>query len=183
MLVTLRPWTVDDAADIMAARSADPELDRQFGENGPRTLDEYERFITDEMLVDLDREISLAIDLDGRAIGCVGVACESGSAPDDDDRRAWVHYWTAPEHRGAGLASRACATLVRYAFTEMGVDRIELGHRTDNEASCRVAHKSGFTASGSASVARNSTETFAVESHARLATDPVPELLPIPILL
>lgn len=167
----------------MAARRADPELDRQFGD-APQTIDEYEQFIAAEMTVRPGEEISLAIDVDGRAIGCVGVARDRAPAEDEGDRRAWVHYWTAPEHRGSGLASRACASLVLYAFSEMGVTRVDLGHRADNEASRRVAHKSGFTPSGDAApTPRNSHERFAVESHHRNASDPVPDLLPIPILL
>lgn len=182
--MTLRPWTADDAPALMAARTADPELDRQFGENGPRTLAEHERFIAAELTVRPDREISLAIDVDGRAIGCVGLARDTGKAPEDDDRPAWVHYWTAPGHRGSGLASRACASLVGYAFSEMGVTRVELGHRADNAASRRVAHKSGFTPSAyGAPVPRNSTEAFALESHSRHAGDPVPDLAPIPIVI
>lgn len=183
VLVTLRPWTSDDAADLMAARQADPDLDRQFGDR-PQSLDEYERFIENELTVEPGQEISLAIDVDGRAIGCVGVACERGAEPVDGDRRAWVHYWTAPAHRGSGLASRACASLVMYAFSQMGVTRVELGHRADNVASRRVALKSGFTPSGAPAPApRNSRDAFAVESHQRRASDPAPDLQPIPILL
>lgn len=183
VLVTLRPWTSDDAADLMAARRADPDLDRQFGD-APQSLGDYEEFIANELTVEPGQEISLAIDVDGRAIGCVGVACERGDDPADGDRRAWVHYWTAPEHRGSGLASRACASLVTYAFSEMGVTRVELGHRADNVASRRVALKSGFTPSDDGVPApRNSRERFAVESHQRHASDPAPDLRPIPILL
>ncbi|QIK84650.1 GNAT family N-acetyltransferase [Sanguibacter sp. HDW7] len=179
MLVTLRPWTPDDAAALLAARAGDPELDKQFGGSGPRTLEEHEAFIVAEMCVDPTSQVSLAIDVDGRAVGNVGVG-----AIEPRHNTGWMHYWTAVEARGAGLASRACASLARYAFEHLGVHRLELGHRVNNPASCRVAHRAGFAAEGlERHKLRYGTERFDVETHARLATDPDPDLAPIPILL
>lgn len=179
MIVTLRPWTIDDAPALMAARAGDADLDKQFGGSGPVTRAEHAAFIVAEMCVDPSSQVSLAIDVDGRAVGNVGVG-----AIEARHNTGWMHYWTAAEARGAGLASRACASLARYAFEHLGVHRLELGHRVNNPASCRVAHRAGFPAEGlERHKLRYGAERFDVETHARLATDPHPDLELLPILV
>ena len=178
MIETLRPTTIDDAPALMAARHGDPELDKQFGGSGPVTRSEHAAFIVAEMCVDPTSQVSLAIDVDGRALGNVGVG-----AIEMRHNTGWMHYWVAAEARGSGLAARACASLARHAFDHLGVHRLELGHRVNNPASCRVAHRAGFAAEGlERHKLRYGAERFDVETHARLATDPDPDVELLPIL-
>jgi len=93
---------------------------------------------------------------------------------------AWTYYWVAASHRGQGLAARALATVSRWAFEELQLFRLELGHRVNNPASCRVATRAGFIAEGvERSKLRYGNDRFDVETHARLATDLVPSLTPL----
>ncbi|MEV4569146.1 GNAT family protein [Nonomuraea sp. NPDC049419] len=91
----------------------------------------------------------------------------------DDHRNGWVSYWVVPEARGRGVAVAGVELLARWAFEERGLFRLELGHRTTNAASCRVATKAGFLPEG---VERGKLVhegvRYDVERHARLATDP-----------
>ncbi|MFF4507195.1 GNAT family N-acetyltransferase [Streptomyces sp. NPDC001401] len=64
------------------------------------------------------------------------------------DGLAKVAYWTTAAARGRGVAARATAALTRWAFEEIGFHRLELLHATANEASCRVAAKTGFALEG-----------------------------------
>ncbi|WP_406457147.1 GNAT family N-acetyltransferase [Streptomyces sp. NBC_00876] len=57
-------------------------------------------------------------------------------------------YWTVPAARGQGVAPRATGAVARWAFDAMGFERLELVHSVTNEASCRVALKSGFAPEG-----------------------------------
>ncbi|WP_438489217.1 GNAT family N-acetyltransferase [Streptomyces sp. S186] len=57
-------------------------------------------------------------------------------------------YWVLPHARGTGVAPRALATLAAWALDEAGFHRLELAHSTANDASCRVATKSGFALEG-----------------------------------
>jgi RimJ/RimL family protein N-acetyltransferase len=90
----------------------------------------------------------------------------------DVHQNGWVSYWTVPEARGRGIAVAATEELARWAFGERGLYRLELGHRVDNAASCRVATKAGFPPEG---VERGKLHydgvRYDVERHARLATD------------
>ncbi|MFI2414309.1 GNAT family N-acetyltransferase [Streptomyces sp. NPDC018947] len=64
------------------------------------------------------------------------------------DGVAEVAYWTTAAARGQGVATRATSTLARWALDEIGFQRLELLHSVANEASCRVARKSGFALEG-----------------------------------
>ncbi|WP_433436798.1 GNAT family N-acetyltransferase [Nonomuraea sp. CA-141351] len=110
---------------------------------------------------------AFAVTVDGRVVGNAAV-----SRIDDHDT-GWVSYWVVPEARGRGIAVAATEELARWAFGERGLYRLELGHRTNNPASCRVATKAGFRPEG---IERGKLSyegvRYDVERHARLATDP-----------
>jgi RimJ/RimL family protein N-acetyltransferase len=65
-----------------------------------------------------------------------------------DQADAEVGYWTAPAVRGRGIAARAVDAACRWAFTELGLHRVQLYHAVENVASRRVAEKAGFTYEG-----------------------------------
>nr|BFF20334.1 hypothetical protein GCM10025730_38550 [Promicromonospora thailandica] len=60
---------------------------------------------------------------------------------------AWMYYWLSPEARGKRYAAGALAAVSSWAFAS-GLYRLELGHRVNNPASCRVATRAGFQAEG-----------------------------------
>ncbi|GAA3780581.1 GNAT family N-acetyltransferase [Streptomyces coacervatus] len=64
------------------------------------------------------------------------------------DGLAKVAYWTTAAARGRGVAARATSTLTHWAFEEIGLHRLELLHAAANQASCRVAAKTGFALEG-----------------------------------
>ncbi|MFC8101086.1 GNAT family N-acetyltransferase [Streptomyces sp. NPDC057363] len=64
------------------------------------------------------------------------------------DGVAEVAYWTTAAARGRGVAARATEALAHWALDEIGFQRLELTHSVGNEASCRVAGKTGFALEG-----------------------------------
>lgn len=70
-----------------------------------------------------------------------------GASIDVGNRSAWIYYWSIPSVRGAHITS----TLVRDFSSDLlrgGLDRLELGFRTNNPASRRVAERAGFVVEG-----------------------------------
>jgi ribosomal-protein-alanine N-acetyltransferase len=119
------------------------------------------------------------VTVDGLAVGNVGIG-----AVEHVHGTAWVSYWLAAEHRGRGLAAAALAGASAWAVQELGTFRLELGHRVNNPASCRVATRAGYLAEGvERAKLRYGSERFDVETHARLATDPAPAVTPVPVRL
>jgi RimJ/RimL family protein N-acetyltransferase len=59
-----------------------------------------------------------------------------------------IGYWIAPAARGRGLAGQAAEAACRWAFSDLGLHRIQLFHAVENVASARVAEKARFTCEG-----------------------------------
>ncbi|MBZ6286575.1 GNAT family N-acetyltransferase [Streptomyces olivaceus] len=91
---------------------------------------------------------------------------------------ARVGYWVLPAARGRGVAGRALLLASRWAFAELGLHRLELGHAMGHEASCRIAERCGYRAEGTLREAMFESgrhDAFRdVHLHARLATDTEP---------
>jgi len=170
----LRPWVRADAPALRDAFLTTPDLMTQLGGADLSTVVAAEAHIAGPLAAD-DAHRAWAIVDGGVAVGSVGV-----SAIDRRHDTAWLHYWLAGSGRGRGLATRALAGAASWAFAE-GLFRLELGHRVNNPASCRVATRAGFAAEGiERAKLRYGDERFDVETHARLATDPPPAVAPLP---
>ena len=65
-----------------------------------------------------------------------------------DPGLAAVGYWLRPDARGRGAATIALQLIARWAFNEVGVQRLELTTAPENVASQRVAERAGFTREG-----------------------------------
>src|SRR6476619_3999237 len=65
-----------------------------------------------------------------------------------DPGLAAVGYWLRPDARGRGAATIALQLIARWAFNEVGVQRLELTTAPENVASQRVAEGAGFTREG-----------------------------------
>ncbi|MFF2505080.1 GNAT family N-acetyltransferase [Streptomyces sp. NPDC058067] len=95
-------------------------------------------------------------------------------------RTAIVGYWVLPEARGRRVATRALCLGSRLAFGELGLYRLELGHALGHEVSCRVAERGGYPYEGTlrgAMFEAGRQDAFRdVHLHARLASDPEPEV-------
>ncbi|MFB9462131.1 GNAT family N-acetyltransferase [Streptomyces cinereospinus] len=111
----------------------------------------------------------------GATLGHVGV-----NEIDHVFRLARVGYWILPEARGRRAATRALDLAARWALTDLGLHRLELGHAAGHDASCRIAVRCGFPAEGTLRGAMweaGRQDAFRdVHLHGRLATDPPVEL-------
>jgi RimJ/RimL family protein N-acetyltransferase len=106
-------------------------------------------------------------DADDTVLGAMAV-----TAIDRQHDSGWVSYWTMAAAQGRGLATSAARTISEWAFTDLGLFRLELGHRTDNLASCKVATRAGYAVEGvERAKLRYGDQRYDSEMHARLATD------------
>ncbi|MFE5032392.1 GNAT family N-acetyltransferase [Streptomyces sp. NPDC056683] len=115
----------------------------------------------------------------GTTLGHVGV-----NMIDHTFRTARVGYWVLPEARGRRVATRALALATDWAFAELGLHRLELGHALGHDASCRIALTCGYgyegTLRGAMFEAGRQDAFRDVHLHGRLATDPSPDLDRVP---
>jgi RimJ/RimL family protein N-acetyltransferase len=171
--LTLRPWSAWDAPAVLAA-FAEPEMERQAGAVIGTAEDAAAWVRVRQEHWQAGSAYSFAaVANDGGGLGGVlgGVMVSSV------DRRhltGWVSYWTTAAARGRGVATSACLALSEWAFSDLGLFRLELGHRVNNPASCKVASRAGFRAEGrERQKLLYDGVRYDVELHARLATDPL----------
>ncbi|MGF1429821.1 GNAT family N-acetyltransferase [Kitasatospora sp. LaBMicrA B282] len=139
--LTLRPWQRTDIPALVAA-GQDADL---------------RRWLTTPLLDEADAERWVQTQQDGWTAGTrygfavvapeglVGHATVKDLAPGRPT--AEVGYWTAAHARGRAIAPRALTTLTTWTLTTFGpagLQRLDLLHQEDNQASCRVAEKSGY---------------------------------------
>lgn len=76
------------------------------------------------------------------------LGCAAVTAVNHVHDTGWVSYRTVEGARGGGVAAAGVRALARWAFDDLGLHRLELGHRTNNPASCKVAERAGFAVEG-----------------------------------
>ncbi|WP_065569956.1 GNAT family N-acetyltransferase [Microbacterium oleivorans] len=168
MSILLRPWNAADADDLSRAARDGDDLAPQFGGVDLADASAARGFIERHLRFD-DTAKNWAVQIDGHVVGNVGAA-----AIEFRHQTAWMSYWLAPAARGNGVAAASLTRVSDWAF-RAGLHRLELGHRVNNPASCRVAHAAGYLAEGiERQKLRYGDERYDVETHARLTTDPHP---------
>ena len=159
----------------LTAAHRDPEMANQGG-----IVDRASAVDWIGRVADLDNGHVYAVaDADDHPIGCVAVTNI------DRHQVGCTWYWTLAEVRGQGVARDSLRALANWAHREAGLYRLELGHRTNNAASCAVAAGAGFLYEGveRQRLAFDGTR-YDVERHARLATDPLnPPQRPVTVTL
>lgn len=85
-----------------------------------------------------------AIDIDGQAVGGIGVH------PQDDihKRKAELGYWLAEPFWGQGIVSAAIPQILEFAFNTYDIDRVFARPFGTNAGSQRVLEKNGFVLEG-----------------------------------
>ncbi|MEV0238460.1 GNAT family N-acetyltransferase [Streptomyces sp. NPDC050674] len=143
----LRPWSPADAADLVGLHRDDAlrrwtssTVDDRAG--AARWIHEQQRGWEAGHRFAFAIVESHPADADGRLAGHVVLKNVTPGASS-----AEVGYWTAAHARGRGVAPRALEALTNWAFTAFPgheLTRLELLHRADNTASCRVAQKTRY---------------------------------------
>ena len=88
-------------------------------------------------------EVAVAAATDGSLLGSVGLI-----KLDFANLRGEVGYWIVPHARGRGVATAAVRLISGVAFHALGLERLDLLAATGNDASQRVAERTGFRREG-----------------------------------
>jgi RimJ/RimL family protein N-acetyltransferase len=137
----LRPLRNTDVPSF-ARHANDPLVARNLTDGFPHpyTRDHAKALIQRTMA--LDGPLIMCIDVDGRAMGAIGVH----PLADISRLNAELGYWVARELWGKGIVTAAVRQMVPYAFGRLPqIQRIYARPFGSNIASQRVLQKAGFT--------------------------------------
>lgn len=136
----LRPWRAADAAALQH-HANDYGIWQNLRDTFPHpyTSDDADYYLA--QVADAPRDLHLALEVEGEAVGSVGVHFKS------DVRRlsAEIGYWVARKHWGKGLATEAVQVVSDYVFANSHICRLYAVVFASNLASARVLTKAGYT--------------------------------------
>ncbi len=79
----------------------------------------------------------------GQLAGCISL-----HSLEWNDRKASLGYWLGTSFQGHGIMTRTCQAVIKFAFSELQLDRLELQCAVDNARSRQVALRLGFQQEG-----------------------------------
>jgi RimJ/RimL family protein N-acetyltransferase len=143
--ITIRLQADSDIPAIVAA-CQDPEIPRWTRVPAPYGDAEARAWLDEEAEARAGGDMLglLVVDPDdGALLGSIGIV-----HLDRSEARCELGYWTAPEHRRQGVATRAIRLLSRWIFDNLPVERIEIHAEPANGGSRQVAERAGFAFEG-----------------------------------
>ncbi|MFV2038705.1 MAG: GNAT family N-acetyltransferase [Acidimicrobiales bacterium] len=134
----LRPWHAADAPAL--AEAWGEQLIQRWLDPPPNTVARATAWIRDaESRRTRAVALDLVIEVGGAVAGEIGFSGFEGSR-----RAAMLGYWVAAEHRGAGLAARACAAAAPWFLQETDGSAVLAECDPANVASWRTAEHAGL---------------------------------------
>ena len=137
----IRPWTLEDAADLAEAlNNKNIQNNLRDGLPYPYTESDALDFIQAMLNSDKDATYAFAIVFDGKAVGSIGVFRQNNI----HRLTAEMGYYIAEPFWGKGLGTDAIKQVSQYIFKNTDIIRIFAEPFAYNTASCRILEKSGF---------------------------------------
>lgn len=140
--LTLREVTVRDAADLHAY-FGDSETAEYIPHTAVKAVSETEKILSRASKYFAERDsFRFAIERkgDGKVMGIFDLHSLSS-----EHQRMEIGYGLGKAYRGFGYMTEAVRGVIRFAFEEMGMHRIEAECETENIRSIRVAERCGMT--------------------------------------
>ncbi len=139
MQFTLRPWATTDL-DSLVVFANNAAIAKYMNDSFPHPYNEAngKAFIE---FANNDNPIHIfAIDLDGKAIGGIGIHPKY----DVEQKNAELGYWLAEPYWGKGIITKAIKEMVVFGFKTYDINRIFARPFGTNIGSQKVLEKAGF---------------------------------------
>ena len=136
---TLRPWKITDL-DSLVKHANNFKIAKNMTDQFPfpYTLAKGKAFI--DFVSSVNPPNILAIDIEGEAVGAVGVHQQS----DIQKMNAEMGYWLSESYWGKGIMTEAIKRMADHAFKTWPINRIYARPFGNNIGSQKVLEKAGF---------------------------------------
>jgi RimJ/RimL family protein N-acetyltransferase len=141
--VRLRPWAASDH-DALVRYGNNKLVWRNLTDMFPHPYTDADAVAWVKTANEPGPSIFLAIDVEGEAIGGIGVIAGQGNS----FHTGQFGYWLGQPHWGKGIATRCALALRDHAFAGGRFKRLEAPVFAWNPASMRVLEKAGFEREG-----------------------------------
>ena len=166
----LRPMRMSDAKDVYAY-ARDPEVSRHVLWSAHTSLSQSRAFLRSAIRQYRRGEpgsFAIVLKASGRMIGTVGFMWI-----DREYKSAEVGYSLGRAYWNRGIMTEALRAVVAYGFDQLGLNRVEAQHETDNPASGRVMAHVGMQYEGTLRQrVKNKGKFVDVALYAILRSDP-----------
>jgi RimJ/RimL family protein N-acetyltransferase len=142
----LRPYL---AADVEGVRAAcqDPEIQRFIPVPVPYEREHAEQYVRENSAegwrAGTGRSFAVLDSVTSELLASIGLP-----RFDEASRIGEIGYWVAPQVRKQGIGVQATQVVARWAFSALGVERLEWLAEVGNDGSRAVAERAGFTIEG-----------------------------------
>lgn len=143
-------YRIDDETELRLLEERDAEelfalyernRERLYWQRKDSTLEDAKRGIRRDLVENFanNNGFRAGIFVRGRLAGTVRY-----NDIDPATRSTGLGYWLDAEHEGRGLMSKACRALIKHAFEELKLNRVEIRCHVENERSSALAERLGF---------------------------------------
>ena len=142
----LRLLQLADAEELFALTDVNRRYLRQWLPwlDGVTQVEDSRDFIARAMQQSAEQEgLVTAICDGGRIVGTIGF-----NRIEQLDRTGYIGYWLAESHRGQGIMTESCRSLIKYGFATLKLDRVVIACATENQRSRAIPLRLGFTHAG-----------------------------------
>ena len=137
----IRPFVARDL-DGLHAMYGDPEVMTYIGDGRALSREETARLLL-EIIAQHDDDRPGLLASDDRASGVLVGRCGYKTWTVDGNEELEIGWMVVRAHQGRGLATEQAIALRDHAFARLGVDHVIAVIQPENEASIRVAEKTG----------------------------------------
>ena len=135
----LRAWTIDDAPELFAY-AKNPLVGPAAGWKPHSSIDETREYLSHT--IEKDETWALVLKSEHRVIGSVGLHHR------DVETVREIGYVMHPDYWGNGYMTEAVKAVIRFAFEDLRLDIVQIGHFPENARSKSVIRKCGFQYEG-----------------------------------
>lgn len=136
----LRPWHINDVQSLVQ-NANNFNIAKFMTDMFPHPYNEQDARNFIEMATKDDPVHIFAIEVDGRAVGGIGIHPQW----DVNRKNAELGYWLGEEYWGLGIITNAVKQIVDFAFEAYDITRVYARPFGNNIASQKVLQKAGFT--------------------------------------
>ena len=137
----LRPWREEDAEELYCYAKS-PEVGPIAGWPAHTSVENSREII--RSVLSAPETYAVVLKSTGKPVGSIGLMVGKQSHIDLPDDECELGYWIGVPYWGQGLIPEAVRKLQRYAFRELGMQKMWCGYFDGNIKSKRVQEKCGF---------------------------------------